>query len=56
MRGSLRIHSPINVVLLIGWSLLAQARERVPWTRTTPKATPLGPVRPNPTIDPKLWN
>jgi hypothetical protein len=42
MRGSVRIHSPINVMLLMGWSLLARAREMVASARTKPKATPQG--------------
>jgi hypothetical protein len=54
MRGSLRIHSPISVILLVGWSLLAHARERVASTRT-PRAAP-PPIRENQAMDPKLWN
>jgi|HubBroStandDraft_6_1064221.scaffolds.fasta_scaffold07396_4 hypothetical protein len=55
MRGSLRIHSPIAVILLMGWSLLAHARERVASTRMTPRAEP-PPIRENQATDPKLWN
>jgi hypothetical protein len=55
MRGSLRIHSPIVVALLMGWSLVARARERFASMRMTPKAAPPS-VRENPTMAPKLWN
>jgi hypothetical protein len=55
MRGSLRIHSPISVILLMVWSLLAHARELVASARMTPRAPP-PPVRENQALDPKLWN
>jgi hypothetical protein len=60
MRGSLGIHSLMGLALFIGWSLLADARERVAPTRlaTTTKSTPQPPARPShvPAVDPKLWN
>jgi hypothetical protein len=55
MRGSLRLHSPVIVVVVMGWSLLAHARELLASTRMTPRAAP-PPVRENQAMDPKLWN
>jgi hypothetical protein len=59
MRGSLRVHSLMGLAVLIGWSLLADARERVAPTRIgSAKVTPRPSVLANRTIpgDPKLWN
>ncbi len=58
MRGSLRVHSLMGLAALIGWSLLADARQRVAPTR-------LGPTKggPRPSdlanrapVNPKLWS
>ena len=38
MRGSLRVHTLRGLVLLVGWCLLSQARERVAPSRIPPAA------------------
>jgi len=61
MRGSLRIRSLTGLVLFIGWSLLAHARESIasPAAGVGPKTTPTrspppAPLRP--VVDPRRWN
>ncbi|HEY3819567.1 MAG TPA: hypothetical protein VGL81_20500 [Polyangiaceae bacterium] len=62
MRGSLRITSVTGIVLFLGWSLLAQAREwmapPVPTTntntRTARSRVPPAPTRP--AVEPRVWN
>jgi hypothetical protein len=62
MRGSFRVHSAFTLALLIGWSLLSGARERIAPTRlpATAKASTRaqtmvvpGPPR---VVDPRLLN
>jgi hypothetical protein len=65
MRGSLRVHSALTLALLLGWSLMAGARERIApvriptSTRAHDRAGP-APARPEQVapraIDPKLLN
>ena len=61
MRGSLRVHSALTLALLIGWSLLSDARERIAPTRLPPTAKTTSrtgpPARDAPlALDPKLLN
>jgi hypothetical protein len=61
MRGSLRVHSAFTLALLIGWSLLSGARERIAPTRlpaatkanTRAQTTVTAPPR---VVDPRLMN
>jgi hypothetical protein len=62
MRGSLRVHSLTGFALLVGWSLLSHARERVapfrspPTAKTTaPRAAP-PPEDRAPVVDTRVWN
>jgi hypothetical protein len=64
MRGSLRVHSLRDLALLVGWSLLSHARERVTWARTprttknmkTIAARALTTESRAPLVDTRVWN
>jgi hypothetical protein len=57
MRGSLRVHTLTGLVLLVGWSLLSQARERVAPSRIPPAAPRTrAPEQHAPAVDAKVWN
>jgi hypothetical protein len=61
MRGSLRVHSLRGLALLVGWSLLSHARERVAWARTPRSADTTAPralatESPAPWVDDRVWN
>jgi hypothetical protein len=61
MRGSLRVHSLRGLALLVGWSLLSRARERVTWARTprtvkTTAARALATEGRAPLVETRVWN
>ncbi|HEY8088008.1 MAG TPA: hypothetical protein VIF09_09185 [Polyangiaceae bacterium] len=61
MRGSLRVHSAFTLALLIGWSLVSGARERIAPTRlpaaakASARAQTIVPAPPR-VVDPRLLN
>jgi hypothetical protein len=58
MRGSLRIHSLTSLALLLGWSLVACAREFVtaPGGPSARKTTGPPPAERPLAVDPRVWN
>jgi hypothetical protein len=62
MRGSLRVHSLTGLALLVGWSLLSHARERVAPSRPPPTAKTTAPPAAAPpqdralVVDTRVWN
>jgi hypothetical protein len=57
MRGSLRVHTLRGLVLLVGWCLLSQARERVAPSRIPPAAPRTrAPAQQTAAVDAKVWN
>jgi hypothetical protein len=56
MRGFLRLHSIVGLLLFAGWSVLVNARERLVPQRAAPSSPPTPQHAPPAAADRLLWN